>query len=341
MPGLVSKCSNTPVPPADPSILAEAICDALGPKFELIATAIVENAARFDGDFLHTQFCTPDGEPIYVCKVTDPVTGVKSFEYHVIPDGGGTSEPYAGPREICETTPELVNAVACFEGKLSGVVCVDKVSMAVTSYVYTDMEGELVVGTGEPSMPYRLGSCDVRRECLKLWTLNAAGTYIECPGPNYNVEISGPANEVCAWYIGSMPVPDPRLDFPAGAEGVEYVLLPCDQNVIGEIPTTQEVVIPYDVNALPDVVENILFGSAELKNVCSLKVKAIVDVDCNAATTPTSVTFEDAAGNTHTEFVQPGCTEEFQCLKSDVKIDGLAVISGSTTEEIPIPESEC
>jgi hypothetical protein len=249
-------------------------------------------------------------------------------------------DAFDGDLEVNATTIQPVTA--CLNGCDTITLCIGKGSdgFEVLGWVEA-VDGALVTHEGPPDGEVTLGACKLTRQCLRFWMLNAEGTYIKCPGPEFMVELDQNLQPK-KWFVGIMEIDDPTEDI-AGADatmGVDYVLMPCGETVIGEPPTTQNVLIPYPVNDEADINENVLDGTVTLADLCSLVVRPDVALDCDTGTPGVTVEYTDAAGNTVVETIHCGDERCYQCITSDVTVTGLAYIYATTTEEIPIEPSE-
>ena len=328
--GLLTAGAATGECPAPP-ISGEELCD----KIDAIIDALGEIDINFVGDVAPTKWCTLDGEPIYICKKTDVATGDSVYEYQIIPEGSSVGVPYDGERECCEVDTGKIPADACFDGCLKGQVFLDGVTLEPCGFSYKDADGVLQSGVEAPAIDWCYGSCDLRRECVTVWTLNSAGTFFECSAGSYTAEI-GEDGQIKKWFLGLTEIADPTAGL---ALNTDYTLLPCDMAAFGEIDTEQTVVVPFDVNTLPDVTGNELDGVAVIESVCTLEIKACLD--CENLDAAVVVEYVDCVGNPFTETIPAGCTRTYHCLGSDVTVTGQAVIYAAVSTSVPIEEQEC
>lgn len=305
-----------------------------------VIDAIEANAPNFTGDAAPTNLCTPDGDAVFICKLTDVQTGEATFVPHILDPDTAEMTAYSGPTGRC-VDPDCFPVDACFEGCFAGTVLLDKLTLDPVGFSYVDADGVLVSSTEPPAAgSFSYGACRLSRMCVRLWLPNADGTFFSCPGPEYTVDLGGDGQPK-AWFIagGLMATADPTVGL---VSGTDYVLLPCDAEGGTGAPTEETVVVPYDVNAEADITANVLDGTVTLTDVCSLTVRPEVDIDCAAGLPTVTVTYEDCAGNTVTETVHAGDERCYQCLGSDVTITGTAVVYATTTEQIPIePNEDC
>ena len=54
-----------------------------------------------EGGVVQTKYCDGSGNPIFLCKITDEITGDSVFTPHTIDLATATVSPYAGPLELC------------------------------------------------------------------------------------------------------------------------------------------------------------------------------------------------------------------------------------------------
>lgn len=201
--------------------------------------------------------------------------------------------------------------------------------------VFVDcVSGEPIPGPETPAA----ADCCTRFKCVEVVTVGENGAV--CPGPEYEVEIDADGN-VVKWILGIQEIADPTATLEAGT----FQVMPCGGNY-SEVPATHPVEVFYDLNGVKGITKNVL-GTAEtpatvtLTDVCCLTVAPLSTLNCEPGEMPcTAVTFVDAIGNEQTQYVYPGQTAEFGCA-GDVTVEGYAILSATTSVEMPVPQGEC
>lgn len=208
--------------------------------------------------------------------------------------------------------------------------------------------------TGEP---FPEDPCLFQRQCIQLIAKDPE-TGFWCSKGLFNVEtptcvhplVDG--SNITGWFVGfepfaalaasgaASPLVHLGLDDPS-----MFKVVPCDHAVVLGDPQAMletSVTIPYPVNQLDGVTNNILDGSVTLTDVCSLTVTGLGDYTCPPEEqTPTVVSYVIAAtGQAQEQAVWPGQTIPFDCFDS-VTITGNAIIHATTSITTSTPQGDC